>query len=153
MKKTYGLLGFSLLFLAVTGIALTGCNARSGYMVSNAPDGSAKGSEPTLDSADAGTGLPGPFRPNASVLAGRQLFEVHCSGCHPGGQNRIMPNKPVLGSDELGNLQRFSHYLRNPGPGMQVFSPADLPEGQVQQLYVVLMDAMRSTAVSGSVKP
>jgi len=65
---------------------------------------------------------------------GPALFEKHCAVCHPAGDNIINPDKTlkradlmaagITGADDIVKL------LRDPGPGMRVFTPEELPDGE-----------------------
>lgn len=79
------------------------------------------------------TFLPGCSDKQGST-SGKQLFSVHCSGCHPNGSNTITPSKTLKASDLQANMittpEGIMEKMRNPGPGMPRFTKAMIPEYQ-----------------------
>lgn len=63
---------------------------------------------------------------------GRKLFLRHCNFCHPQGRNTIRPHKNLKRSTLIANgiksPEDIVKLLRNPGPGMPVFSKKRLPD-------------------------
>jgi cytochrome c6 len=138
-------LAITLSLLLVT-LGLSGCSSLSGSQLATAPDNQPLQVETQGASEDGQLAL-GPH-PSLEAVQGQALFQNHCAGCHPGGQNRQNAAKPVLGSQYLATLKGFTQYLRNPGPGMQVFSPSDLPDAQAKLIYQALQLASHSQPVS-----
>lgn len=76
--------------------------------------------------------------------AGRRLFENNCMACHPNLGNAIMPDMPIIGSDNLVDLHSFISLIRDPrldngqkGP-MPDFPPQKISDDQARQLYEYL---------------
>jgi mono/diheme cytochrome c family protein len=87
---------------------------------------------------------PGAATEEASVQAGKKVFDQHCQACHPGGGNVVLPQYPLRGSDELDNFPKFLAFLRDPrldngakGP-MPDFPPQQLPDRQARELHQYL---------------
>jgi mono/diheme cytochrome c family protein len=73
--------------------------------------------------------------------SGAGLFAAYCAGCHPGGGNNIMPDLPIVGSEELEDFDTFHSYMRSPtlpngahGP-MPGFSSSQISTRQMRTLY------------------
>jgi mono/diheme cytochrome c family protein len=49
-----------------------------------------------------------------SFQAGSRIYDANCRACHPNGDNAIMPNMPIRGSDKLVNFQTFNDFIRQP---------------------------------------
>ncbi|MDD2336454.1 MAG: cytochrome C [Geobacteraceae bacterium] len=66
--------------------------------------------------------------------SGKQLFSLHCAGCHPDGSNTITPSKTLKSADLQANMittpEGIMEKMRNPGPGMPQFTEAMIPEYQ-----------------------
>jgi hypothetical protein len=133
---------FYLLFAVVS---LTGCSAHSGSQLTTPDDTplQVEGVQSTINNE-----LPIGRNPSQEARLGNTLFQNHCAGCHPGGGNRQNPAKPVLESAYLGSLKSFTQYLRNPGPGMPVFSTSDLPDTQANLIYQALHLASNNHPIS-----
>jgi uncharacterized membrane protein len=78
---------------------------------------------------------------SAEFRPGERVFDSNCSGCHAHGGNTILPNYPLRSAPELGRLDDFRTFIRNPrlpsgakGP-MPGFPPSKISEKQVRQLY------------------
>ncbi|MGA7978605.1 MAG: DUF2231 domain-containing protein [Chromatiaceae bacterium] len=81
--------------------------------------------------------------PSAPVefRAGEHVFDSNCSGCHAHGGNAILPNFPLRSAPELGKLEDFRAFIRDPrlpsgakGP-MPVFPPSRISDKQAHELY------------------
>jgi cytochrome c6 len=74
----------------------------------------------------------------ADLDAGRELYERHCSSCHPNGGNIINRDKTLqlasLEASGLAEADAFVAYLRDPGPGMPAFSEDALPDEKAMQV-------------------
>ncbi len=69
---------------------------------------------------------------------GREIFRSNCSGCHPYGANIVVSKDHIWNSKLLEKPQYFSGWLRQPVPPMPAFSPIDLSDNQVSELYSYL---------------
>jgi uncharacterized membrane protein len=76
-----------------------------------------------------------------TFAAGQKIFNADCSACHPHGQNAIMPNMPLRGSQKLANFQTFNDFIRKPqlpggekGP-MPNFHYQKISDQEAQALY------------------
>ncbi|WP_298269021.1 c-type cytochrome [Geobacter sp.] len=78
-----------------------------------------------------------------SGASGAALFAIHCAGCHPDGGNTVNPKKTLRAADRQANGIRtagdVAALIRNPGPGMPVFTPGVIPAGEAKRIgtYVV----------------
>ena len=84
----------------------------------------------------------------AGLEAGRRLFENNCMACHPNMGNAIMPDMPIIGSDNLRDLTTFISWIRNPlkdngqkGP-MPDFLPSKISDEQAGRLYAYLIGVL-----------
>ena len=73
--------------------------------------------------------------PTSPVSSGEELFMSYCAGCHGGGGNTLVPEKPVKGSPKIGSLAVFQEFLRHPSGNMPAFSAEQIPDAQVAELY------------------
>ncbi|MRR35169.1 cytochrome C [bacterium] len=79
-----------------------------------------------------------------SGQTGVALFATHCAGCHPNGGNTVNPAKTLSRAHrEAGGIRTagdVAAYIRNPGPGMPVFSEGMIPEADAVKIgeYVVM---------------
>jgi len=90
----------------------------------------------------------------SDIRSGRNIFDVHCSSCHPDGENIVYPDFPIKGSLKLSDFPGFLNFIRNPllpdgskGP-MPVFSGEQISDDQAKTLYLYLisgegLDAMK----------
>jgi hypothetical protein len=81
----------------------------------------------------------------SDMLAGENIFEDRCSGCHPDGKNIIRPDLPIKGSLKISDFTTFLHFIRNPllpdglkGP-MPSFSGRKISDSQARSLYQYLI--------------
>ncbi|HZE21168.1 MAG TPA: cytochrome c [Desulfobaccales bacterium] len=79
------------------------------------------------------------------VDPGARLFEANCASCHPNGGNIIDPSLPIRGSAKLADFTRFLEFVRHPHMpneargAMPAFSPAQLSDTQVRQIYLYII--------------
>jgi len=72
---------------------------------------------------------------------GEKLYAANCASCHPGGGNVINPALPVVGSQQLKNLNAFTEFNRNPlkpdgSKGvMPAFTKEKIPDEQMKMIY------------------
>ncbi len=63
--------------------------------------------------------------PPDSGKSGEELFQIHCSGCHPNGGNVIYPQKSLdrmtLAANSITGPGGIVAVMRNPGRGMKRF--------------------------------
>jgi uncharacterized membrane protein len=84
----------------------------------------------------------------ANLEAGRGLFVDNCMACHPNLGNAIMPDMPIIGSDNLKDLHTFISWIRDPrldngqkGP-MPEFPPQKISDDHAKQLYEYLVGVL-----------
>lgn len=70
--------------------------------------------------------------------AGREIFRSHCSGCHPYGANIVHAENHLWNSPQLKDPRYLAGWLRQPIAPMPVFSPAELSEDQIRELFAYL---------------
>ena len=91
------------------------------------------------------TGRAGKSKASLDIRSGGNIFDLHCSGCHPDGGNIVYPDFPIKGSRKLSDFPGFLNFIRNPllpdgsrGP-MPVFSGEEISDGQAKSLYHYLI--------------
>jgi mono/diheme cytochrome c family protein len=75
--------------------------------------------------------------PNRAQNASKSVFESNCLVCHAVGSARSM-DVLVKRSPRFLSEAAFLAYLRHPGLGMPAFSPEQLSDDELQQLYSFL---------------
>jgi len=80
---------------------------------------------PTAKALPAGQKLP----------LGQALFEANCLVCHSPGSMPRGIDTLVKHSRRFASADAFAGYLRHPGLGMPAFTPDQLSEAEIQQLY------------------
>ena len=98
-------------------------------------------------SGEDGAKLPeeGKSKASSDIRAGGNIFDFHCSSCHPDGENIVYPDFPIKGSRKLSDFPGFLNFIRNPllpdgskGP-MPVFSGEQISDDQAKSLYRYLI--------------
>ena len=91
------------------------------------------------------TGRAGKSKASSDIRAGGNIFDLHCSSCHPDGENIVYPDFPIKGSRKLSDFPGFLNFIRNPllpdgskGP-MPVFSGRQISDDQAKSLYRYLI--------------
>jgi cytochrome c6 len=80
-------------------------------------------------------------RTGADAQKGQEIFQMNCAACHAGGGNVMVANLPLKASRRLDSLAVFKAFVREPSMpdgsagGMPAFADAQLPDGQVADLY------------------
>lgn len=127
-------------FLLLSGAALFGCSERK-EQPAPAPQQAAPAVEaaaPAAEQEEAAVADEAQEIAAADLEAGRELYERHCSACHPNGGNIINRDKTLqyasLEASGLTDPQAFVAYLRSPGAGMPTFSAAALPDEKAMQI-------------------
>jgi len=86
------------------------------------------------------------FAAPAFSADGKALFEKHCAVCHPDGRNIINPNKTLKQNDLMANgitgPGEIVRKMRDPGPGMRVFTEADLPQAEADAIARYIWDTV-----------
>ncbi|MCL4471636.1 MAG: cytochrome c [Gammaproteobacteria bacterium] len=76
-----------------------------------------------------------------TYLAGMNVFNGNCAGCHPNGGNIIDPSLPLLNSSKTVDINTFLAFIRDPKrpdgkPGaMPSFSPEKISDQEASELY------------------
>ena len=74
----------------------------------------------------------------AQAASGKDLFNQHCSACHPNGGNIIEPHDTLLKSARVANkvnsVEAIVGKMRNPGPGMSKFDANFLPDADAKAI-------------------
>ena len=82
-----------------------------------------------------------------STNSGKELFAVHCSGCHPNGSNTIHPSKTLkaaaLQANQITSPEDIVDKMRNPGPGMPRYTEAMIPNSQAMKIARYIMSTFR----------
>jgi cytochrome c6 len=76
---------------------------------------------------------PAPAVPKGTAeKTGEQLYKQYCAACHPDGGNTINPKKTLHGKELAENKittpEDIAKVMRNPGPGMNKFYEATIPD-------------------------
>jgi len=79
--------------------------------------------------------------------SGKQLFALHCAGCHPGGSNTITPTKTLKTADLQANMittpEGIVEKMRTPGPAMPRYTDAMIPEKEALQIGRYVLKTFR----------
>ena len=76
-----------------------------------------------------------------TYLAGMQVFNGNCAGCHPKGGNIIDPGLPLVNSMQTRSFNDFLDFIRRPRrpggtPGaMPPFPPEKISDQDVREVY------------------
>lgn len=74
----------------------------------------------------------------AAEKTGEQLFNEHCSVCHPDGGNIINPKKTLLKKDrDANNIKTVKDVIgtmRKPGPGMTAFDKKSVSDKDARKI-------------------
>ena len=74
----------------------------------------------------------------AAEKTGEQLFNLHCSLCHPDGGNIISPNKTMrkrdLDANNITSPDAAVRIMRKPGPGMTTFDVKTVSDKEARQI-------------------
>lgn len=73
--------------------------------------------------------------PTTPKVSGEAVFMNHCMGCHTGGQNNLVPDKPIQGSSKLVSGKIFSEFVREGAGNMPGFSSDVISEQELNALY------------------
>jgi len=73
---------------------------------------------------------------------GEMAFITNCRPCHPQGGNVIDPSKPVHRSRELKTFELFDALVREPKGEMPCFSPSEIPEAEMKELYDYIVNVL-----------
>ena len=86
------------------------------------------------------------------VRSGEVIFASNCQGCHPRGENIVVPDLPLKDAKQLESLQTFATFIHDPrlpdgsrGP-MPAFPPDKLSEAQDQKLYAYIRSMLDDPA-------
>ena len=66
---------------------------------------------------------------------GEVLYNAHCAACHPCGGNLIETHHVIYHSGLTANLLIFTEWVRHPGSPMPPFTPEELSDSQIKNLY------------------
>jgi cytochrome c6 len=79
--------------------------------------------------------------------SGKQLFSVHCAGCHPDGLNTINLSKTLKTADLQANSittpEDIVEKMRNPGPSMPRFTDAMIPKKDALRIGKYVLNTFR----------
>lgn len=123
----------TLAILALTVSGITGCKKEE--KAEAPPSAPAPATTPTAPTTPA----PTTPTPTGAGLTGEQLFKQHCAVCHPDGGNTINPQKTLSakGMAERSKITKpedIVRVMRNPGPGMNKFDQATIPDSDAQKI-------------------
>jgi len=81
----------------------------------------------------------GEERVTPELLArGRELFTIYCSGCHPGGENRIYRQKTLhrmdLRANGITDAAGIVRVIRAPGAGMKRFGKETISDADASAI-------------------
>jgi len=69
---------------------------------------------------------------------GEELYQKHCSSCHPNGGNIINAQKTLhkqsLEANGVKTVDDIVDKMRHPGPGMMTFDETTLPDAQAKAI-------------------
>ena len=83
----------------------------------------------------------------ANGKTGEELFEQHCSACHPNGSNVINPDFTLHKKDrERHGVKTASDIIgkmRNPGPGMMQFPKTAVSDADAKKIADYVMKTFK----------
>jgi cytochrome c6 len=78
---------------------------------------------------------------------GEEKFKALCAVCHPDGGNIVNPKKTLQKKDlEANNIKTANDIIkvmRNPGPGMNVFSEKTLPDKDARAIAEYILKTFK----------
>ncbi len=92
----------------------------------------------------SGAGTSAPVALTAEQRRGEEVFrKAYCVGCHAGGNNAMMPNKPIKGeafSEKYKDDALLAKTIRKgfPDEGMPAFGKDQIPESQMKDLILYI---------------
>lgn len=79
--------------------------------------------------------------------SGEALYKQHCAVCHPGGGNTVKPERPIdnkaLAARNITKPEDIVKVMRNPGPGMNKFDEATVPESDAMAIAQYTLDTFK----------
>ncbi|MFA6212866.1 MAG: hypothetical protein WCT03_06375 [Candidatus Obscuribacterales bacterium] len=72
---------------------------------------------------------------SAKKLSGSESFKMYCASCHAGGGNKVDPNHPLAGSEQLVSIVRFKDYLSSPPGHMPYYESLVKDKATLEALY------------------
>ncbi len=88
-----------------------------------------------LFAASIGVLSPSIAKKSAPKPNGALLFQQNCASCHAGGDNKVKPSRPIVGSKELSTLANFKSYLSAPPGHMPYYEHVVNDEPTLKALY------------------
>lgn len=83
----------------------------------------------------------------AKDKTGKELFEQHCSPCHPNGSNIINPDYTLHKKDRdkhgVKTAADIMGKMRNPGPGMTQFSKQMVSDKDARKIANYIMKTFK----------
>lgn len=78
---------------------------------------------------------------------GEELFQQHCTTCHPEGGNVISPEKTLhrkdLEANRIKTAEEIVHLMRNPGPGMLKIDETTISNEEAGQIAEYILDTFK----------
>jgi cytochrome c6 len=88
-----------------------------------------------------------PPPPIEQVKSGEALFGQHCAACHPNGGNISKPelslHSNAMAAHKITKPEDIVNVMRNPGPGMNKFDAATIPDKDATAIAQYIMDTFK----------
>lgn len=108
--------------------------------------GCEKKEEPRKTEAPATAPAPQPALPE-QARTGEALFKQHCAVCHPEGSNIVKPEltlyRKALATHNVTKPEDIVRIMRNPGPGMNRFDEATIPDKDAMAIARHVLDTFK----------
>lgn len=72
---------------------------------------------------------------SAKKITGAESFKMYCASCHAGGGNKVDPNHPLAGSEQLVSIVHFKDYLSSPPGHMPYYESLVKDKAALEALY------------------
>jgi len=92
-------------------------------------------------------GTVGSAKETAKGKSGEELFQQHCSVCHPDGGNTVDPqetlHKKDLDANKIKKPGDIVKKMRHPGPGMTQFDKKTVPDKDAKKIAEYILKTFK----------
>ena len=92
-------------------------------------------------------GTAGFAKETAKGKSGEELFQQHCSSCHPDGGNTVNPqqtlHKKDLNANKTGKAGDIVKKMRHPGPGMTQFDKKTITDKDAKKIAEYILNTFK----------
>jgi cytochrome c6 len=83
----------------------------------------------------------------AKAKSGEELFQQHCSSCHPDGGNTVNPQKTLhkkdLDANKIKKPGDIVRKMRHPGPGMTQFDKKTVSDKDAKKIAEYILKTFK----------